>query len=488
MFQGREPVVQNSLGRVATPLRPAEPGHVRLYTCGPTVYARPHLGNLRPYVFSDTLRRALEWKGARVTQVVNITDVGHAVGDGDLGEDKVEVAARAAQESVWAVTERYTEDFFENLRLLNIREHTHSPRASAYVPQMIAFAEELERKGFAYRIPSGLYFDTARSEGYGRLALRGSGDDDVHRLETVEGKRQPADFALWRAEVGEQKRLVHWDSPWGPGVPGWHLECSVMAIELLGQHFDVHTGGVDHRQIHHVNEIAQSEAYLGDGLPWVPVWLHNEFITLGSAKMAKSSGRVPVLDDLVADGHHPLAYRLFLLTAHYGSQLEFNESGVRNASASYRRLLGRTAGYAAPAPATYAEAYAALTTPAAIAHLDAVDEAISDDLNTPRVLAQLNVLLRDDTISEADREVLVGTVELLLGLGLGTTDPAELDRPAVELAVPAEEVDRLVAARTTARAERDWAEADRLRDHLAGLGVTLTDGPDGTTWQATPLD
>lgn len=496
MFQGREPVVHNSLGRTSTALRPAQDGHVRLYSCGPTVYARPHLGNLRPYVFSDTLRRALEWKGVRVTQVVNITDVGHAVGDGDLGEDKVEVAARAAQASVWDVTERYTEDFFANLRQMNVREHTHSPRASAYVPQMIAFAEELERQGFAYRIDSGLYFDTARSQGYGRLALLGGGDSDVHRLESVPGKRQPADFALWRSEVGEARRLVHWDSPWGPGVPGWHLECSVMAIELLGDHFDIHTGGVDHRQIHHVNEIAQSEAYLGDGLDWVDVWMHNEFVTIGSAKIAKSSGRVPVLDDLIEQGYHPLVYRLFLLTAQYRAQIDLNDSGLKNAAASYRKLLGRAnavlGAYDAATPQTYDAAHAALAgddagSAAALSHLDAVDAAISDDLATPRVLAVLNTVLRDDAIDETQRAILVGTIEVLLGLGLGSVEVADLSG-ASEPGVPAAEIERLIADRAAARAAKDWAGADRIRDDLAARGITLTDGADGTTWAPTPVE
>jgi cysteinyl-tRNA synthetase len=463
---------------------------VGIYSCGMTVYADPHLGNMRPYVFSDTLRRMYEFKGIVVTQVVNITDVGHAVGDGDLGEDKVEVAARARRDSVWNVTRHYTDVFFDDLRSLNVLPNTHNPRASDYVPQMIEFAKVLEAKGFTYVLDSGLYFDTSRSLGYGRLALRSHQDSesDVARLEVVPGKRSNADFAIWRAERGPQKRLLHWDSPWGPGVPGWHLECSVMSMELLGHHFDIHTGGVDHREIHHVNEIAQSEAYLSEDRDWVPLWMHNEFLLLGSQKIAKSSGRMPILRDLVEAGYHPLAYRYFLLTAHYRSQLDLTDDGLRAATAGFRRLLGRTMPLRPlPQVTTLAAAAAAIHGEAARAQLDRIDRAISDDLNTARVLAELSGALKDDSIIEEDRRVLVAAVDFLLGLRLGELSPEEVT-VATRLAVPEEYIDSLVARRAQARDASDWAEADGIRAELAKLGVRVVDTPSGSRWEPLPFD
>jgi cysteinyl-tRNA synthetase len=492
LFQGVRPRLFNSLGRTLVELSPAVPGRVGIYSCGMTVYNNPHLGNLRPYVFSDTLRRMLEFKGLEITSVVNITDVGHAVGDGDLGDDKVEVTARAQNASVWDVTRRYTEAFFDDLEKMNVLPQTHNPRASDYIPQMIEFAKVLVAKGFTYQLDSGLYFDTSKSDGYGRLALRhpSTGDADVHRLEAVPGKRSPADFAVWRGERGEQTRLVHWDSPWGPGVPGWHLECSVMSMELLGEHFDIHTGGVDHREIHHVNEIAQSEAYLGDGRSWVPVWMHNEFVLLGNNKIAKSAGRVPILSDLVAAGHHPLAYRYFLLNAHYRSQLDLTEAGLRSASAGFRRLLGRVAQLGPlpdPSSLTLDGARERLRSPEALAALSTMDDSISEDLNTPRVLAELNGVLRLESLQEGEAAVLVAVGERLLGLQLGVLSPDEVTA-ATRIAMPEEYIDGLVAARARAREARDWGEADRIRHQLTEVGVRLVDTPEGTRWEPLPVE
>ncbi|MCU7725974.1 cysteine--tRNA ligase [Actinoplanes sp. KI2] len=490
VVEGTRPRLFNSLGREMQQLAPASSGHVGIYSCGMTVYGDPHLGNLRPYVFADTLRRMLEFKGVTVTSVVNITDVGHAVGDGDLGEDKVEVTARAQNQSVWDVTKKYTEAFFTDLSNLNVLPHSHNPRASEYVPQMIEFAQVLERKGYTYQLDSGLYFDTSRMPDYGRLALRrpGSADTDVHRLEAVAGKRSPADFAVWRAERGEQKRLVHWESPWGPGVPGWHLECSVMSMSLLGDHFDIHTGGVDHREIHHVNEIAQSEAYLGDGRDWVPMWLHNEFVLLGSNKIAKSSGRVPILRDLMNAGHHPMVYRYFLLNAHYRSQLDFTEAGLRSAAAGYRRLLGRVAQLGPlPEAAGLDVVRGRLRSAEALAALAAIDDAITEDLNTPKVIAELNAVLRLDSLEDGEAALLASAAERLLGLKLGVLSADEVST-ATNIAMPPDYIEGLIAARATARAGGDWGEADRIRNQLTEIGVRLVDTPQGTRWEPMPID
>ncbi|MFY9653110.1 cysteine--tRNA ligase, partial [Trebonia sp.] len=341
MTSGQQLRLYNSLGRRIMDFVPSA-DVVGMYSCGPTVYHFAHLGNMRAYVFADTLRRALRWKAIPVRQVVNITDVGHAVADSDTGEDKIEMAAAREERSVEEIAAFYTKAFFDDTTALNVLPADVYPRATEYVPDMIEFAARLEELGYTYLLPSGLYFDTSKSPGYGTLALLDlEGQREGARVEQIEGRINKSDFALWRTEEPGVRRVMRWKSPWGWGAPGWHLECSVMSMALLGQHFDIHTGGVDHRELHHVNEIAQSEAYLGDGQPWVRFWVHNEFLLMNNAKIAKSSGPVPRLADLVEAGYHPMAYRLFLLGGHYRSQLDFTTNAVDAAQATLRRLAGR---------------------------------------------------------------------------------------------------------------------------------------------------
>jgi cysteinyl-tRNA synthetase len=478
----------NSLGRRMEDFTPS--GEVTgMYSCGPTVYAFPHLGNMRPYVFADTLRRAFRWKGIPVHHVVNITDVGHAVADTETGEDKLEVAAARERRSVLDIAAFYTDAFFVDIAALNILPANEYPRASAYVPQMIEFAAELERKGFTYRLPSGLYFDTSKDPGYGALAqMNAEGQLEAARLEHVEGRRRKTDFALWRAEEPGKRRVLRWDSPWGWGAPGWHLECSVMSIALLGPHFDLHTGGVDHRELHHVNEIAQSEAYLGDGKPWVRYWLHNEFLQLGAEKMAKSAGGAPRLADLTEAGYHPMAYRLFLLGGHYRSQLDFTTAAVDAAQATLRRLVARVQPLRPlPAIETLAEAVEHVQgDPAAERLLDTIDAAIAADLSTPKILAALQDALRDPEITTDGQRAVVAAADALLGLGLADLEPDDLVHRRAPAELSAEElhaIEELVADRTQARKEHDWTRADQIRAQLDELGVQVTDTAEGPVWQ-----
>jgi len=473
---------------------------VGLYSCGPTVYYFPHLGNMRPYVFADTLRRALRWKQIPVRHVVNITDVGHAVADSDTGDDKLEVAAAKERRSVADIADFYTRAFMTDMAALNVLPADRYPRASEYVEQMIEFATRLQERGVTYQIPSGLYFDTTKSDGYGTLALMDiAGQREAARVEQVEGRRHKSDFALWRAEEPGARRVMRWDSPWGWGAPGWHLECSVMSMALLGEHFDLHTGGIDHRELHHVNEIAQSEAYLDDGDPWVRYWMHNEFLLLNNAKIAKSAGPVPRLADLIEDGYHPMAYRLFLLGGHYRSQLDFTTAAVDGAQTALRRLLARIEPLRPlPAIETYDQARAALSAIAdrtgvdaepgdktALEYLALMDEAISLDLATPRLLATLQEALRDQEITPAGLRVIVAAADALLGLRLSDLDPAALDRrrSAADLdTAEIETIERLIADRTRARKEKDWPRADEIRAELDRLDVQVTDTPAGPTW------
>ena len=487
MAGGHQLRLYNSLGRRVDDFTPS--GEVTgMYSCGPTVYAFPHLGNMRAYVFSDTVRRALRWKSITVRHVVNITDVGHAVADTDTGEDKLEVAAAREHRSVLDIAAFYSDIFFADIAALNILPADEYPRASAYVPQMIEFAAELEAKGFTYRLPSGLYFDTAKDPGYGALAqMDAEGQREAARVEHVEGRRRKTDFALWRAEEPGQRRVMRWDSPWGWGAPGWHLECSVMSIALLGRHFDIHTGGVDHRELHHVNEIAQSEAYLGDGRPWVRYWLHTEFLQLGAQKMAKSAGGAPRLADLTEAGYHPMAYRLFLLGGHYRSQLDFTTAAVDAAQSTLRRLVTRIQPLRPLPPIeTLADAEAAVKDdPAAERLLDTIDAAIAADLSTPRILAALQDAFRDPAITPDGQRAVVAAADTLLGLGLATLDADDLDsRRAIADLSPEERhaIEQLVADRTQARKERDWPRADQIRAELDELGVHVTDTPEGPVW------
>jgi cysteinyl-tRNA synthetase len=489
----------NSLGRRFEDYTPSAE-LVGLYSCGPTVYSFAHLGNMRAWVFADTLRRALRWKGIQVRHVTNITDVGHAVADSDTGEDKLELAAARERRSVDEIAAFYTNAFFTDLAALNVLPAAAYPKASEYVEQMIAFAIRLEELGYTYQLPSGLYFDTSKSYGYGTLALLDlAGQRETGRVEHVEGRKRGSDFALWRAEEPGVRRVMRWNSPWGWGAPGWHLECSVMSMALLGEHFDIHTGGIDHRELHHVNEIAQSEAFLDDGQPWVPFWLHNEFLLIDNAKIAKSSGPVPRLADLVEAGYHPMAYRLFLLTGHYRSQLDFTMTGVDGAQATLRRLIARVAPLRPLPPVeTLRDAYALLgaadggvaggtvADKSALAYVEAIDAAIANDLATPRLLATLQDALRDPDITTEGLRVVVASADALLGLRLADLDPAEVDQRRTPSDLAPEQVaaiERLIAERTQARKEKNWPRADEIRAELDALGVQVTDTATGPTWQ-----
>jgi cysteinyl-tRNA synthetase len=486
---GQQLRLYNSLGRLVEDFTPSA-DVVGMYSCGPTVYSYVHLGNMRTFQFADTLRRALRWKDIAVRHVVNITDVGHAVADSETGEDKLEVAAARERRTVADIAEHYTQAFFDDRTALNLLPAHAYPRASEYVEQMIAFALSLEELGYTYQLPSGLYFDTSQSPGYGTLALLDiEGQREAARVEHVEGRRNKSDFALWRTEEPGVRRVMRWESPWGWGAPGWHLECSVMSIALLGDHFDLHTGGADLRQLHHVNEIAQSEAYLNDDKPWVRYWVHGEFLLIDNAKIAKSSGPVPRLVDLVEAGYHPMAYRLFLLGGHYRSQLDFTPAAIDGAQATLRRLVARIAPLRPlPEAETYqtARALAEKADETALGYVEAVDAAISNDLATPRLLAILQEALRDPDISTEGLRVVVAAVDALLGLRLGDLDPAEVDqrRTAADLAPQqVAAIERLIAERTQARKEKNWPRADEIRAELDALGVQVTDTPSGPAWQ-----
>ena len=464
----------NTLTRQVAEFGPASPPDVGMCSCGPTVYADQHIGNMRSYVFADTVKRALRWKGYRVRHVINITDVGHLTSDADGGDDKMEVATRREGRDAWEIARRYTEAFQRDMGRLRVIEPEVWCKATDHIPQMIAFAQALERAGWCYQLPSGLYFDTSRDPGYGHLArLDLAGQRPGARVEVAEGKRHPSDFAIWRTLPPGERRQMEWVSPWGRGAPGWHLECSVMSMWYLGPHFDVHTGGVDHIPVHHTNEIAQSQAYLADGRPWVAWWLHGEFINLRGAKMSKSTGGGVLVEDLLDRGYHPLVYRFLLLQSHYRQQTEFSWEAMDAARAGLRRLIDR---FAATRTAP-----AGSLSPAAHMHLKAFDQAICDDLNTAAALAVVSAASRDEQPTEPELASLAAEFDSVLALGLVDLRTCDLDIKPVDINVSDDQIEALVVERNQARAQKNFAKSDELRELLVELGVIVEDRSDGSS-------
>ncbi len=475
-MHGAELTLYNSITRSLERFEPldTEKG-VRVYSCGPTVYSDPHLGNLRAYVFTDTLSRVLSWKGYPLTHVINITDVGHLTSDADAGDDKMEAAAKKRGQSAWDIARHYADVFRRNLADLNIRTPTHMPLATDYVPKMIAFAEAIAAK-HCYELDSGLYFDSSTVPDYGRLA--GSQDDQGEaRIDPVAGKRHPQDFAIWRKTPADETRQMEWDSPWGRGAPGWHLECSVMSSELLGLPFDIHTGGIDHREIHHVNEIAQNQAHCGCGDSGARFWMHNNFLVDRGGKMSKSKGGIATLEALVGRGVHPIAYRLMCISAHYRSELEFSTDNLGAALTRLKRLVMAVGKLKdkAKGDGTPAQPY-----------LTRLDEAVSDDLNTPRALPVLDELIDDKRMSAEDRLATLAEFDRVLGLDLIALDRGALRVRPATATLSAEEVDARLAERRQARADKDFARSDAIRDELGAAGIDVMDG-DPLGWDWKPL-
>ena len=474
----------NTLTRRKERFRPIEPGRVRMYNCGPTVYDQAHIGNMRSYILADLLRRAFEYFGYQVCQVINITDVGHLTSDADEGEDRMLIGARRAGRDPWEISRLFTDLFFQDTDALNIQRPHVAPRATDHIPEMIALVEKLVAAGYTYQIDDGVYFDVSRWPDYGRLsgqtldALRAGA-----RVAVNSQKRHPADFGLWRAATPEH--LMQWDSPWGRGFPGWHVECSAMSIKYLGETFvslsrttlDVHTGGEDHIATHHENEIAQSEA--ATGVPFANYWVHGRFLRWKEKdrRMSKSSGEFLVVDDLVEQGFDPLAYRYLCLTASYRVPLTFSWEAMESAADSLRRLREGVRRLAGETPATPRVSPAGELA-------GRFRAAVADDLNLPGALAVIW-----ETLREANRVTDGGTKRGLLDLaldfdrvlGLRLADAAEAET------LPAD-VMALIQRREAARAARDWPAADALREEIRARGYEVEDTPSGTRWRRLALN
>jgi cysteinyl-tRNA synthetase len=471
----------NTLGRKMEVFTPLVSGKAGFYGCGPTVYNYAHIGNLRAYVTHDVLARTLRERGYAVTHVMNITDVGHLSGDNDEGEDKMVKSAEEARKSVLEVAHVYTEAFFRDTGALNIARPDVVCKATEHIDDMIALIKRIEAGGYTYSSGGNLYFDVTKFPNYGELALLRLDDLEAGaRVDVDENKRNPHDFVLWFTRSKFENQALVWDSPWGRGYPGWHIECSAMSSRYLGEQFDIHAGGIDHIPIHHTNEIAQAEAGYGKH-PWVRYWVHNEFLVLNRGKMSKSAGGFLTLQTLLDNGFEPLDYRFFLLGAHYRSQLQFSFDALKGARNSRASLLDRLRAVARKtSPEKVKAANIADRTGKAAQSLAAFDAAIDDDLSTPRALAELWGVLRDNTADPAEAVAAAFRMDRILGLGLEEAAFAPDNAESLDGALPAE-IEKLIAERTEAKKEKRFARADEIRNLLKERGFILEDSKDGTT-------
>lgn len=472
----------NSLTRELELFAPVHEGEARVYTCGPTVYNYPHIGNMRAYVFADLLGRTLSWKGYKLRHVINITDVGHLTDDADDGEDKLEKAAAERAQSIWDIAKHYTESYWEDIKALNIRQPAHWSIATDYVPQMIDYASGIAEK-HCYELDSGLYFDVSTVTDYGSLA-RAATEDGEGRIDTVEGKRNAADFAIWRKTPDGETRQMEWDSPWGKGAPGWHLECSVMSEALLGLPFDIHTGGIDHREIHHPNEIAQNQAHSGCDHSGARIWMHNNFLIDRAGKMSKSTGEFLRLQLLIDKGIHPLAYRLMCLQAHYRSELEFSWDNLVAALTRLKRIvMGVERLKERLAASQIAASQNEKPLHPKLAEIrDQMDAAMSDDLNSCPVVPLLEYLLSLKKVDAAQRMDLLREMDLILGLDLETLTRADLRLHPKAASITQAEIEQKLDLRQQSKADKNFAAADAIRDDLIAQNVELMDG-DPLRWE-----
>ena len=452
----------NSLTRSKEEFKPLKAGSVGLYTCGPTVYDYAHIGNLRTYIFEDILKRVLLYNGYRVRHVMNITDVGHLTGDRDMGEDKMEKGALREGKTAWDIAAYYTRAFKTDMDRLNILQPDIWVKATDTIAEQIALIEILEQKEYTYRTRDGVYFDTSKFKGYTKLSHQNlDALQEGARVEKNPEKRNATDFALWKFSPPGAKRQMEWDSPWGVGFPGWHIECSAMSMKFLGDQLDIHCGGTDHIDVHHTNEIAQSEA--ATGKPFFNFWMHGAFLIIaGGKKMAKSEGNFLTLENTFDNpGLNPLVYRFASFLTHYRKPMEYSDEGIEAARNGLLHLQNQVR--------QVSEGKAESETAADKDFKNKFLEALNDDLNMPRAMAVLQEMLKSG-LNAAEKYGTVLDFDRVLGLDLDQVSQTE-DLP--------EEVQKLVEARISAREAKDFAASDRLRDELQALGYMVQDAKDG---------
>jgi len=449
----------NTLTRKKETFKPIKEGEVGLYTCGPTVYGFPHLGNMRTYVFEDILKRVLQFNGLQVNHVMNITDVGHLTGDRDMGDDKIENESKKEGKTAWEIAEFYTAAFKDDLQRLNIIFPNTFCKATDNIKEQIEMVEVLEKKGLTYKTSDGIYFDTSKVADYTKLSHQKLEElREGARVETNEEKKNATDFALWKFSPKNEKRQMEWDSPWGIGFPGWHIECSAMSVKYLGEQFDIHCGGIDHIDIHHTNEIAQTESATGKK-PWVNYWLHGAFMNIvGGKKMAKSAGNfITISNTFTEKGLSPLAYRFATLSVHYRKPMEWGDEIAISANNGYQNLLRKISNLGGEIGDINSEFKSKFL------------EDVNDDLNMPKALATIQELLKSDLPNE-DKLATLLDFDKVLGLNF----EKEISKIGTEREIP-ENIQKLLNERKTARDSKDWKKADELRDQIISLGFQVKD-------------
>lgn len=451
--------IYNTLGRTLEEFVPINPPFVGMYSCGPTVYDYQHIGHMRRYVGDDILIRVLQWNGFEVKHVMNITDVGHLTSDSDSGEDKMEKGAKKFGLSVWDIARKFEKQFFDSTDALNISRPTVLMHATDYIEEQIALIEVLEKKGFTYVIETdGVYFDTSKFPDYFKLSHQNPEElKKGARVEFIKGKRNSSDFALWKFSPSNEKRQMEWDSPWGIGFPGWHIECSAMSMKELGETFDIHTGGIDHIAIHHTNEIAQAEC--ATGKLFVKYWIHHNFLTVEGQKMSKSLGNIFTVSDVVARGFDPMALRYLYLQTHYRQEMNFTWDALTAAQTAYTKLVREFKQWDKNGIPSKQ-------------HLDEFTNALNDDLNTPKALAVVWDLVKANIPSDIKAATLTD-IDGILGLGI-------LEKELIEekIVYPQEVLD-LADKREEFRKIGDFKSADEIRKKIADLGYEIIDAKNG---------
>lgn len=458
----------NTLTKKVELFTPNKEGIVKMYTCGPTVYNYAHIGNLRTYIFEDILEKGLEYLGYDVTRVMNITDVGHMSSDGDTGEDKMEKGALREGKTVYEIADFYTNAFFEDTSKLNIRKPAIVEKASSHIPKYIEMITKMLNDGYAYISDGNVYFDITKAKDYYKLSGKNPDDLRVGVRETVEedkSKRNPGDFGLWFTVSKFANQDMKWDSPWGFGYPGWHIECSGISAEYLGEYLDIHCGGVDNIFPHHTNEIAQSEAYFGH--KWCNYWLHSEHLNDKNGKMSKSRGEFLTVSLLEEKGYSPLAYRFFCLNSHYRNQLVFSWEGMNSAESAYLKLKSKVKAL---------DKTPDLHENKLDYYQDRFKNAISNDLNTSSMLTVLYDVLKDNELTDFTKLYLVNDFDKVLSLGL-IEEEKELSNDDRDI------INKKIEQRNEAKRNKDYKKADEIRDELLKNGIKLIDTREGTTFE-----